>query len=51
MAFEAFPWYKLTLVDQRKFVLAIQRMHNPTVLTCGTIKLDLELYVLVSMRE
>lgn len=47
MEVDAFPWYMLQLADQRKMVMLIQRLQNPTVLTCGTIKLDLELFVLV----
>lgn len=41
MAFDEFPWYRPSLVDQRKFIMAIKRLHQPTMLTCGTMKLDI----------
>lgn len=45
--FDAFPFYLLRLADQRKFVVVMQRAQLPTVLRCGTLKLNMELFVLV----
>lgn len=42
-----FPWYLLTRTDQMKLVLVLQRVQNPTLLMCGTMRLNMELFVAV----
>lgn len=46
-AFETFPYYLLSLQDRKKMVNILQSVQHPTVLMCGTIRLNMELFVAV----
>lgn len=48
MAVDQFHWYKLAKHDRLKYILILKRLQNPTLLMCGTLKINMELFVTVS---